>query len=117
MKEQGPTVAEERTDRQAQRDRLASWFRARPLEEVTPDQLRDLIGPHYQQRISECRRELGMEIKNLPQWRTDTDGRKHRMDGHYRYEPFVRLGRDAGDFVDQPWDASGPFVEPFRLKP
>lgn len=75
-------MKQELVDRQAQRDTLAALFRRRPLEPITPAELR-AITPHYQQRISECRRQLGMTLKNVQQWRTDDDGVKHRIDGSY----------------------------------
>ncbi len=108
----------ERADRQAHRDAIATLFKAAPLKEIEPETLK-AITPHYQQRISECRRDLGMIIRNVPRSLTDAGGRKRKRDGAYRFEPFERLGRDAGTIVAAGWSGKhqAPFQEVFRLKP
>lgn len=112
-----PDVAQEVEDRRAQAAKLEALFRSRPLEDIEPDELLK-ITRHYQQRISiELRKGLKMRIVNVPRWIELADGTRKRQDGCYRWEPNERLGRDSGTFVDRPWDATGPFVEEFRLKP
>ncbi len=105
-------------DRQAHRDAIAALFQAHPLEEIEPETLK-AITPHYQQRISECRRQLKMTIRNVPRSLTDADGRKRKRDGAYRYEQHERLGRDSGTIVSAGWSGKhqSPFTEEFRLKP
>lgn len=110
------SVSQELDDRKAQRQKIAALFKSRPLEDITADELRT-ITPHYQQRISECRRLEQMKIVNVRVSITLADGSEKRLDGSYRYEPYERLGRDAGELVPRPWDATGPFTEPFTLKP
>ncbi len=110
------SLSDELDDRTAQRLKIAALFKARPLEDITADELK-AITTHYQQRISECRRLEHMTIRNIRVSITLADGMEKRLDGSYRYENFERLGRDAGDLVVRPWDATGAFVEPFRLKP
>ncbi len=64
-----PNITEEVEDRAAQREKIADLFKAHPLETIYPGQLR-AITPHYQQRISECRKPKhgGLNIVNVPQW-------------------------------------------------
>jgi hypothetical protein len=112
-----PTISQELEDRAAKRDEIAAYFKARPLTEVEPAELLN-ITVNYHQRISECRRELGMTLQNVRRTRQDTDGTVHRLPGAYRWCPYGKpLGRDSGSFVGRSWDATGPFVEEFRLKP
>jgi hypothetical protein len=92
-----PTVAEEKAQRQAHRDQIAAMFKRRPLEELTSDELR-MVTPNFQQRISECRRELGMRIVNVRQWLVLEDGSKKRLEGHYRYETYVPLGPSSDQY-------------------
>lgn len=76
------------------RDILAAYFRARQYEVVTWETLEQLVGRNYQQRISEARRQLKMNIENLPQY--NSDGK--RLTGAYRFRPEA-LGRDAADLT------------------
>ncbi len=111
------SLSDELDDRTAQRLKIAALFKARPLEDITADELR-AVTPHYQQRISELRRKSQMTIRNVPQSFTDALGRVHKMDGSYRWYPHGEtLGRDAGEIVGRPWDYTGPFAapEPFKL--
>ncbi len=111
-----PTVAEEREARAAQCAKLADLFKARPLAEIEPDELK-AITPHYQQRISELRRKAKMRIVNVPRSVTLADGTTKKQDGAYRYENFERLGRDAGQPVQAPWNQDRPWAPEFRLTP
>ncbi len=114
-----PTVAQELEDRKADRDRIAAYFKARPLAEVEPAEL-EALTTNYHQRISECRLQLGMTLKNVRRSRTDDDGTIHRLPGAYRYQPHGEaLGRDAGSIVAAGWSTphSRPFEQPFELKP
>lgn len=115
----GTGLATEIEDRAQHRATIAALFKSHPLEDISADVL-EAITPHYQQRISECRR-IGMYLQNRPQWLALTGGRQKRLDGAYRYYPDgAPLGRDAGTFVERYWDARkhpGPFVEPFKLRP
>lgn len=112
------SVDQEIDDRTAHRDAIATLFKESPLEDIEPADLKK-ITPHYQQRISECRRQLGMTIQNRPRSRQEADGRVRKQDGAYRYLPDGEpLGRDAGAYVAAEWPmAHGrPFEEPFALK-
>lgn len=111
-----PLIADEKAAHQAQRETIAALFHSRPLEEIDNAELKK-ITPHYQQRISECRRQLGMNIKNIRVSILQADGTLKRLDGNYRYETFNRLGRDAGALAPRTWTTDGPFTEEFRLKP
>ena len=114
-----PTVAQEKADRLAQRDKIAALFRLSPLQDIEPETLR-LVTPHYQQRISEIRRQLGMRLVNVPRSREDgATGTIRRQDGAYRFEPHESLDRDAGAVVAQGWSTKHgkPFQEEFRLRP
>lgn len=99
-----PTVAEDRDAKRAQRETIAALFNSRPLEEITPMELRK-ITPHYQQRISELRRQKDgpMRIVNVPQWVLRPDGSKAKQDGNYRFEPIpVNLGPSSDRYRAQP---------------
>lgn len=114
-----PTIVQELEDRTAKRDEIAAYFKARPLAEVEPSALLD-ISVNYHQRISECRRELGMTLQNLRRTRTDDAGTVHRLPGAYRWLPDGEpLGRDSGQVVAAGWSTKHgrPFEEPFILKP
>lgn len=110
----GMSLPDELDDRKAQRQKIAALFKSRPLEDITADELK-VITPHYQQRISECRRLEQMTIRNIRVEYVALDGSKKRLDGSYRYENFERLGRDAGEFIERGWKQDGPFTEEFRL--
>jgi len=95
-----PTVAQDREAKKAQRETIAALFNARPLAEITPLELRK-ITPHYQQRISELRRQKPepMRIVNVPQWMRRPDGSKAKQDGNYRFEPIpVNLGPSSAEY-------------------
>lgn len=112
-----PTPEEIRSQ-QGNRDTLAAYFKLHPLEDIEAATLKDLVGDNYQQRISECRRELGMYLQNLPRIGEDGSGAPKRLAGAYRWYPDGKsLGRDAGTVVAQGWGQDGPFTEEFRLRP
>lgn len=104
--------------RKAHRDIIAALFKSRPLVEIEPAELRT-ITPHYQQRISECRREFGMVIKNVARTGQDASGRAKKLDWAYRYQPHGdALGRDASQpttVIEWPTTHGRPFQEDFRL--
>ena len=113
------SVSQEKADRQFQRDKIAALFRLHPLEDIEPEILKS-ITPHYQQRISECRRELGMWLENRSRWAQDRSGTKHRLDGAYCWYPDGKpLGRDAGQVVAAGWSTKHgrPFEADFKLTP
>ncbi len=113
-----PTVAQELEDRKADRDRIAAMLKMSPNEDVESDTLR-AVTPHYQQRISECRRQLGMVIQNRPRSAQDSSGRVRKQDGAYRWLPDGEpLGRDSGAIVAAGWSTKHgrPFEQPFELK-
>ncbi len=89
------TVATEKDIHRGHRDALAALFQARPFQVVSPDILEELVGRNFQQRISEARRQLHMNIENVP--RRNAEGK--RLTGAYRYRPEA-LGRDASDLVN-----------------
>ncbi len=92
-----PSVQEEKAQRQAHRDQISAIFKARPLEEITSDELRK-VTPNFQQRVSQCRRELGMNIQNLRRWVTLEDGSKKRLEGDYRFQPYESLGPSSAEY-------------------
>lgn len=114
-----PSVSQEKADRLFQRDQIAALFKARPLAEIEAAELKR-VTTHYQQRISECRRDLGMTIENVRRSRQEASGRVKRLDGAYRYQPHGKaLGDDSGvpmRPVEWPTVHERPFAEPFVLK-
>ncbi len=112
-----PSIADEKAARLAQRDMIAALFRSHPLQEIDNAILK-AITPHYQQRISECRRQLGMTIQNIRVSVAQADGTLKRLDGNYRLLTQAPHGRDAGTFTSREWThVEGPFTEPWTLKP
>jgi hypothetical protein len=91
-----PTVRDELDERSAHCAILAAWFVRHPWQDITPDELRDLIGPNYQQRISDlrCRDVDPLCIENVPKWFTPETGRKRKLSGNYVFKPQPSLGRD-----------------------
>ena len=112
-----PTIAVEVEDRKAKRDEIAAYFKARPnLEIEAADLLEITVNSH--QRVSECRRELGMTLQNVRRTRQDDQGVTHRLPGAYRYQPHGEaLGRDSGAIVAAGWSTKHgrPFEQPFEL--
>ena len=80
---------------QAHRDLLAVYFANHPYEIVSWETLEQLVGRNYQQRISDVRTQLKMDIENIK--RTSPEGK--RLTGDYRYR-LNALGRDAADLVN-----------------
>jgi hypothetical protein len=114
-----PNIPQEIADRQGHRDILAAWFKLHPLEDIGPDELERLVGRNYQQRISDCRLELGMTLQNRPRTVQDGAGKVKRLSGAYRYLPMGEpLGRDSGQVVAAGWPGKHgrPFEEEFRLR-
>lgn len=114
--------SDEITDQQGNRDTLAAYFKLHPLEDIEADTLKTLIGDNYQQRVSDCRRDLGLYIENLPRWAAqDGSGRKKRLAGGYRFYPDGKpLGNDSGvPGRAQEWatEHGRPFQPEFRLTP
>lgn len=113
------SVNQEKADRLFQRDQIAALFKARPLAEIEPVELK-AITPHYQQRISECRRDLGMTVENVRRSYQDGVGRVKRLDGAYRYQPHGEaLGDDPSVQmrpVEWPTEHGRPMQETFVLK-
>ena len=107
----------ELSDRAQHKAKILALCQARPMVEIEPDELRT-ITPHYQQRISELRRD-GWYIENVPRTLTLANGQTKKRDGAYRYLPYEPLGRSADTIVAQGWSSKHgrPFEESFRLKP
>ena len=98
-----PTVSEELSERQAHCAILSAWFRSHPLQEITPAELKQLVGDNYQQRISELRKSPGpMHIENVAKWETRSDGKKRKLSGSYRFHPQQPLGRSADVPLSRP---------------
>ena len=106
-----PTVSEEVSQRQAHCAILEKWFKANPLEEITPAELKALVGDNYQQRISELRKSPGpMHIENVPKWETvgtrlvrgKPQDVKRKLSGSYRFHPQAPLGRSADVPLSRP---------------
>lgn len=101
------------------RAEIEALLMAVPLREIEADDLKK-ITPHYQQRISESRAKFkasGHRFENVPRFDVMADGTKRKRDGAYRYVPYRKLGRDAGELVPRGWNNDGPYQDDsFRLK-
>lgn len=94
MDETASAVVSAKATHVAHRDALAVYFATHPYEVVAWETLEALVGRNYQQRISDARLQLKMDIENVP--RSAPDGR--RLTGDYRYR-LNALGRDAADLT------------------
>ena len=92
----------------AHRELLVALFRQHPHEVLTHQELEELVGRNYQQRISEARVTLSGEglIENVPQ--RDADGK--RLTGHYVYRPNAQ-GRDASEILNRRDSYTGPLFD------
>lgn len=87
-------IVASKADHVAQRDQLAALFEAHPHTVIRHEVIEGLVGRNYQQRISDARRDLRMNIENVKRY--GADGK--RLSGDYRFRP-AALGRDAADLV------------------
>ncbi len=84
------SVGEELAVRRAQRDALAAFLEEHPQAELSAEDLIAVVGPNYRSRISDCRYELGMDIRNVPRFQKWTERgkpRSKRLIGGYTYVP------------------------------
>lgn len=95
MDETPTQVVARKADHVAQRDQLAALFEAHPHTVIRHEVLEGLVGRNYQQRLSDARRDLHMNIENVKLY--GADGK--RLTGDYRFRP-AALGRDAADLVN-----------------
>ncbi len=86
-------IQDEKDVQAAHVELLRELFTRRPLQEIEADELEQLVGRNFQQRISELRAS-GLTLQNIPRYGV-VDGRRKRLTGAYRYLPYVPLGRDA----------------------
>jgi len=69
------------------RDRVAEYFREREGCWIDGEALRDVGGKYaWRSRVSDCRTELGMDIKNRQRRLTDAQGRRWCV-SEYQYLP------------------------------
>ena len=116
-----PTIGQEITDRIAQRERLARFFRANPDTIFSQETLAEACGADVatvRTRITECKRLLKMTLQWHSGSYTGPDGKRHR--GKKRWQLVTRpadpLGRDAR--IPQPdrWPVfDAPIQETWRL--
>lgn len=95
-----PSVAEEKVQRLYHRDAIAAIFKGRPLEELDSAAFKH-VTEHYQQRISNCRTDLGMNIVYTKRWIERADGSKQRVEGTWKYLPYEQLGPSSDQFRPQ----------------
>lgn len=115
-----PPTADELTSQRGNRDTLAAYFKLHPLEDIEAATLKALVGDNYQQRVSDCRRDFGMCLQNVPRTVQDGVGGVKRLAGAYRWYPHGKpLGRTADTVIAAGWSSKHgrPFEEPFSLKP
>ncbi len=99
-------VATEKVLHRGHRDQIAALFQARPFEVVSHEELEAVCGRNWQQRLSDARRQLKMNIENIP--RHDANGK--RLTGSYRYRPDA-LGREADTVVTEADSHVGPLFD------
>lgn len=87
----------DKADHAAHRQKLETLFKSRPGVEIEADELIELVGTNYHQRISELRtgkHGTKMRLKNVTRFRV-VDGVRHRAAGAYLLIPHEPLGRDS----------------------
>lgn len=113
-----PSLPQEIADRKADRDKIAAMFRANELR-VIPVHILQAVTPNYHQRISECRRELRMDIRNVPVYIALADGKTKRLAGNYKFHPTLGSREGTQPSVELWPVPDSPFAnaEVFKLKP
>lgn len=107
------SISQERDDRAEHRAKIEALFLAHPLTEIQNAILK-AITPHYQQRISECRR-LGMDIRNVPVFvPSGVPGRMKRLDGNYKFHPTPGAREGTTPAADR-WPLSENYATKFEL--
>jgi hypothetical protein len=77
------------TNEHSFRDRVAEYFKAKPHAWIDGMALEAIGGKYaWRSRVSDCRRQLGMDIRNRQQRQTDADGKTWTV-SWYCYEPPV----------------------------
>lgn len=96
------SVAQQVTDRKADRDRLAAYFKAHPMRWLKQADIARETGiaeGSLRTRKGECKRQLAMNIEKLHTSFIGTDGIEHRGLDEWRYLPHEPLGRSAETIV------------------
>ncbi len=107
------SISQERADREMQRLKIELLFREHPLTLIDCEILK-AITPHYQQRISECRK-LKMDIRNVPRFLARDDGSLKRLDGNYKFHP-IAGAREGTSPSPERWPVpDAPYEETWRL--
>jgi len=77
------------------RDTLARYFQQRPNVWIDGVALEAIAGRYaWRSRVSDCRRELGMDITNRMRRQTDANGKRWTT-SEYRYTPAIQSEIDA----------------------
>ena len=110
------SIQTEREDQAADMQEIAALFNSRPLSVVTVAELQ-AITPNYHQRVSECRRKLKMDIRNVPVYIALDNGRTKRLAGNYKFHP-IAGAREGTTPSPERWAVpDAPYEETWRLKP
>ena len=108
------SISEERQDQTADMLEIAALFNSRPLQIVTVAELQ-AITPNYHQRVSECRRKLKMDIRNVPVYVALDNGKTKRLAGNYKFHP-IAGAREADQPSPERWPVpDAPYADTFRL--
>lgn len=113
------SMQQELRDRALHRATIQALLCAVPWREIEAAELRK-ITPHYQQRITEIRKQSGLRIVNVPRSEV-IDGKAHKRDGAYRWEPDPITARDPSVPSPEQWAIPGAAfadaadAETFRL--
>jgi hypothetical protein len=76
------------------RDTLANYFKERPNVWLDGIALEAIAGRYaWRSRVSDCRRELGMDIKNRMRRQTDATGKRWTT-SEYQYIPAIQSEPD-----------------------
>lgn len=109
-----PSLPQEIRDRDADMREIAEHFKSHALLIVTPDELR-AVTPNYHQRISECRRKLKMDIRNVPVYIALDNGKMKRLAGNYKFHP-TPGSREGTQPSAELWPVTdAPYQETFKL--
>lgn len=101
------SVVTEKDVHHGHRDALAAFFQEHADQIVSWALLEALVGRNWQQRVSDARRQLKLNIENIP--RFGPDGK--RLTGDYRLRRADALGRSADLPVIHADAAIGPLFD------
>lgn len=86
-------------------DKLAAHFRAKPDVWIDGVSLETIAGRYaWRSRVSDCRRKLGMDIRNRQQRMTDADGKTWVISWYMFVPPVEAQPAPETHDLNAPWE-------------